>query len=135
MDDQDQAADVVLSAEHASVTTAWVPREHVRIRREVITEEMTVTVTVRREVLRIQHQALGMGSGAGRDIGTEAPGAPTGPEVLEVLLSAERPVVSLEVVPYELVRLGVRSVATATPVTVELSREVVEVTTASPDTP
>lgn len=129
MSEQPPPVDVVLMAERAAVATHWVPAEQVRVRREVITEEMTVTVSVRREVLRIERRPLTGADGADGAVShpPATANAATGPDVLEVLLSAERPVVSLEVVPYELVRLGVRSVATTTPVSVDLRHEVADV--------
>lgn len=129
MSEQPDPVDVVLMAERAAVAARWQAVERVRIRREVITEEVTVTVSVRREVLRIERQPVDSPVGADRatpDASSAAP-ALTGSAPLEVLLSAERPVVAVEVAPYERVRLGVRAVATTTPVCVDLHREVADV--------
>jgi len=139
---QPPSADVVLHAERVQVALHSVPRERIRVRREIITEDVTITVTVRREVLRLEREPLPPADRAF----TETPqmaspsGAQAVPDVtgtdhtsvdlntLEVVLSTERPVISLEVVPYERVQLGVRSVATATPVTVDVRHEVADVT-------
>jgi len=112
-------AEVVLSAERVEVGTRRTPRERVRVRREVVTEQVSVVVTVRREVLRVEREPL---AGAEEDDGARAPTGP-GPS-LELVLSEERPVVSLEVVPYERVSVGVRAVAGETRVDTSRSREV-----------
>jgi len=143
---QPPSADVVMHAERAEVALHSVPRERIRVRREIITEDVTITVTVRREVLRLEREPLLPGDGA--SAGPSPTGSParaqalsdvTGTDhtsvdlnTLEVVLSTERPVISLEVVPYERVQLGVRSVATATPVTVDVRHEVADVATSSP---
>ena len=113
--------EVVLSAERVEVGTRRVPRERVRVRREVVTEEVSVVVTVRREVLRIEREPL-----AGAQDDGAGPAPTTAPPSLELVLSEERPVVSLEVVPYERVVVGVRSVATETRVDATRSREVLD---------
>lgn len=129
---QTQFADVVLHAERIKVARRWVPMERVRVHREVITEEVTVTVTVRREVLRLERESLDKSAAhAGAPGGNATSGAGTEDE-LEVVLSTERPVVSVEVVPYERVVLGVRSVSTSTPVSVDVRHEVAEVITNAP---
>lgn len=114
-------AEVVLSAERVELGTRRGARERVRVRREVVSEEVSVTVTVRREVLRVEHEPL-----TGDDPDGDRPGS-TGERLpLELVLSEERPVVSLEVVPYERVRVGVREVATDTWVDTSRSREVLD---------
>ena len=114
-------AEVVLSAERVELGTRRAPRERVRLRRAVVTEEVSVTVTVRREVLRVEREPLGSDE---PDDGGPAPAGERPP--LELVLSQERPVVSLEVVPYERVRVGVREVAGDTRVSTSRSREVLE---------
>lgn len=114
-------AEVVLSAERVEVGTRRAPRERVRVRREVVTEEVSVVVTVRREVLRVEREPL---AGAQDDGGGRARTAAE--PSLEIVLSEERPVVSLEVVPYERVVVGVRSVAGDTRVDTTRSREVLD---------
>ncbi|MEH3078481.1 MAG: DUF2382 domain-containing protein [Quadrisphaera sp.] len=117
----DAAADVVLSAERVDVGVRRVPRERVRVRREVVTEEVTLVVAVRREVLRVEREPLEARDGAqdgALDSGAALP--------LEVVLSEERPVVHLEVVPYERVRVGVRAVPGSEPVDVERRWEVAD---------
>ncbi|WP_187279832.1 DUF2382 domain-containing protein [Quadrisphaera setariae] len=116
-DGHDAAVDVVLSAERVDVGVRRVPRERVRVRREVVTEEVTLVVAVRREVLRVEREPLQARTDA-QDPGDPLP--------LEVVLSEERPVVHLEVVPYERVRVGLRAVPGSAPVDVERRREVAD---------
>lgn len=119
------AVELVLSAEQVRTSTRRVPRERVRVRREVVTEEVTVTVTVRREVLRVEHHPLDPQQLD--DDGGPVRADPSGTAVpWEVVLSEERPVVSLEVVPYERVRVGVREVSTTTAVVTDRAREVLD---------
>ncbi|TNM67157.1 DUF2382 domain-containing protein [Streptomyces sp. NP160] len=122
-----RGVDVVLSAERADVGVRRAPRERVRVRREVVTEEVTVVVAVRREVLRTVREPLTPGSA---DAGSgDGPGAAGEALPLELVLSEERPVVGLEVVPYERVRVDVRSVPGTAAVTTTARRETAEVTT------
>ncbi len=113
------AAEVTLSAERVSLGSRRTPVERVRVRREVVAEEVTLTVTVRREVLRIESLAL-----ATDDAREDLEVNPVDDQPFEVVLSQERPVVSLEVVPYERVRLAVRSTAGTTQVSIPASHEV-----------
>lgn len=123
-------AEVELRKETSDVGVRQVPRERVRVRREVVTEEVTVVVVVRREVLRVEREPLdAQGPAQGRGAG------PSGGPPVEVVLSEERPVVHLEVVPYERVRVGVRSVSTTTPVLTSTHREVADVVTGPDDAP
>lgn len=119
----ERGVEAVLSAESTDLAVHRVPRERVRVRREVVTEEVTVVVAVRREVLRLEREPVADGAAA------EAVQQSGDSALLEVVLSEERPVVTLEVVPYERVRVGVRSVPTTTAVTTATRREVADVTT------
>ncbi|PWJ53846.1 conserved domain-containing protein [Quadrisphaera granulorum] len=119
--DFDDSAEVVLSAEGIHLAVRRVPRERVRVRREVVTEEVLLRVEVRREVLRVEREPV-------EDSTVGVGGAPPAPSV-ELVLSEERPVVHLEVVPYERVRVGVRSVPGTATVTTPRRREVVDIST------
>lgn len=124
----EERVDAVLHQERAHVDVRRVPRERVRVRREVVTEEVTVVVAVRREVLRVEREPLDAGTGHLAGAGTGGPGPAAAPaQPLELVLSEERPVVHLEVVPYERVRVDVRSVPTTTPVSARERREVLDV--------
>src|SRR3954465_10037205 len=77
--------------------TVWRPAERVRVRRRVVEEEVTVTVTVRREELEIEREPASRFDPPSRDAGE--------PETLVMVLHEERPVVGVEVVPTEVVRV------------------------------
>ncbi len=94
--------DVVRSEEQLRVGTVREPVERVRLHRDVVVEQVTRTFEVRREVLRIEREPIVRG-GDGPLVGVPR----TTPEVVEVVLREERPVVSLEVVPVERVRIAV----------------------------
>lgn len=86
------------SEEELAVDTVWRPAERVRVRRRIVEEEVTVTVTVRREELEIEREPASRFDPPRRDAGE--PG-----EAVVMVLHEERPVVSLEVVPTERVRV------------------------------
>ena len=113
------------SEEQLRVTLQRYAAKRVRVVKYVVTEEVTVTVPVRREEIRIEEVPLDA------DASTAAAGAmdtlaPTGlPEV--IVLHAERPVVSTEVVPVELVRLSTELVTEHVQVRDTVRRERVDV--------
>jgi uncharacterized protein (TIGR02271 family) len=94
--DRDQA--MTRSEEELVADTVWRPAERVRVRRRVVEEEVTVTVTVRREELEIEREPASRFDPPSRDAGEPA-------ETLVMVLHEERPVVGVEVVPTEVVRV------------------------------
>ena len=115
-------AEVVLHEERVHVD---VVREAVRavVRRRIVTEVRTIEVTVRREVLEVEH------------LPAEGPALPVATEprqALSLVLSEEVPVVSLEVQPYERVTLDVHVVAETERVTTTSGTERAELTTNFP---
>ena len=86
------------SEEELAVDTVWRPAERVRVRRRVVEEEVMVAVTVRREELEIEREPASRFDPPRRDAGEPA-------EALIMVLHEERPVVSVEVVPTEVVRV------------------------------
>ena len=101
----DGAAEVVLSREELRAAVVHQGVERVRVRREVVVEEVSVTVPVRREVLRVEREAIVPGTRSpGEASGPFAPGAAG---AWEMVLHEERPVVGVEVVPLERVRVEV----------------------------
>jgi stress response protein YsnF len=82
-----------------------------RLRKYVVTEEVTITVPIRREELRLEREPIVEGSlpavedpdvfGA-----SEVFGGREGGVIFEVTLHQERPLVSTEIVPVERVRLA-----------------------------
>jgi stress response protein YsnF len=112
---------VTRSEEELAVDTVWRPAERVRVRRRVVEEEVLVAVTVRREVLEIEREPASRFDPPRRDAGEPS-------EALVMVLREERPVVSVEVVPTEVVRVR-RAVVRGgeRPVTETLRREQIEV--------
>jgi hypothetical protein len=115
-------AEVVLHEERVHVD---VVREAVRavVRRRIVTEVRTVEVTVRREVLEIEH------------LPAEGPALPVAHEprqALSLVLSEEVPVVTLQVQPYERVSLDVHAVPTEERVTTTSGQERVQLITNFP---
>ena len=98
---------VVRSEEQLRTAVVRLPVERVRVHRDVVVEQVTRTFEVRREVLRIEREPVQRGRGAAPQV-SSVPGAPSAaPHVVEVVLREERPVLSLEVVPVERVRVSV----------------------------
>jgi uncharacterized protein (TIGR02271 family) len=67
--EEPQELELVLREEEAVVSTRVVPRERVRVRKELVTEQRTVDVELGRERVEVE-----LDGGAGRPAG-EAPGA------------------------------------------------------------
>jgi hypothetical protein len=114
--------EVVLHEERVHVD---VVREAVRavVRRRIVTEVRTVEVTVRREVLEVEH------------LPAEGPALPVAQEprqALTLVLSEEVPVVTLQVQPYERVTLDVHVVAGEERVTTTAGQERAQLTTNFP---
>jgi stress response protein YsnF len=120
------------SEEQLRVGTQRVAATRVRVVKYVVTEEVQVTVPLRREEIRIEEVPLDApdpgpgeslvpaGTAGGGAAGT--PGLPGGlPE--DIVLHAERPVVTVEVVPVERVRLNTEVVQGQEQVTDQVRRE------------
>jgi len=113
---------VTVSEERAVSRLVRVPVERVRVRTRVVTEVVRVDVEVRRQELvveRVPVDQVEASAAATTDLGE--------PEQVVVVLHEEVPVVTTEVRPVERVTVRARRVESTTPVTVDLSREVVEV--------
>jgi uncharacterized protein (TIGR02271 family) len=118
--DRDQA--MTRSEEELAVDTVWRPAERVWVRRRVVEEEVMVTVTVRREELEVVREPASQFDPPRRDAGEPA-------EVLVMVLHEERPVVGVEVVPTEVVRVRRAAVRGGErTVTDTVRREEIEVT-------
>ena len=101
----DTGVEVVLSREELRAAVVHQPTERVRVRREVVTEEVSVTVAVRREVLRVEREEIAPGTRSPDE--ASGPFAAGGDGAWEMVLHEERPVVGVEVVPVERVRVEV----------------------------
>ncbi len=142
---QDAAPEAAMtrSEEQLRVGTQQVATTRVRVVKYVITEEVQVTVPLRREEIRIEEVPIGApdpgpgesllpagtgGGGVGGGLGTALPE--------DIVLHAERPVVGVEVVPVERVRLRTEVVAGQEQITEQVQREQIVVDeTATPGAP
>ena len=98
---------VTRSEERLRVHLQRRPYERVMVRKVVVTEQVTLTVDVRREELRVTRIPVSEATGevADADVeGVDAPGL-VDAEVVTLVLAAERPVVTLETVPLERVQI------------------------------
>ena len=95
------AAEVVVSEEQLKVDKRQRPAERVRLRKEVVTEEVTITVPVRREVVRVERVPIE----PGEMLGDEVPLALSDGRTQELVLMEEQAVVDTRVVPRERVWL------------------------------
>ncbi|RBY93636.1 hypothetical protein DQ237_16795 [Blastococcus sp. TF02-8] len=111
------------SEEQLRVRTERVPERRVRVVKYVVTEEVQVAVPIRREEIRIEEVPLGAEGGVPASSLTGADGGL--PE--EIVLHAERPVVDVEVVPVERVRLRTELVQGQETVSGQVRREQVVV--------
>jgi uncharacterized protein (TIGR02271 family) len=93
--------EVVLSEEQLVVETERVPAERVRVRKEIVEEEVTVTVVLRHEELVIEREPIQPG-----EVPAESADGPKLDEPpIEIVLWAEEPVVTTRSVPTERVRV------------------------------
>jgi len=119
--------EIVRWAEQLRIDTVWVPAQTVRITRRIITETVTIAVQVRREVVSLEHLPVGGGAagpGGAHDSAEHLP--------LEVVLSQEVPVVTLQTRPYERVRVGVQEFDGETTVRDQVRVEQVDIVTVPP---
>ncbi len=136
---------LVRHEEKLTAAVQRVARGATRVRKRVITETVTVEVEVQREVLEVEEApAAGGGAatpgtgtavdtGGGQAVGAEqlaqrqVDAQPREEEVQVVTLHRQRPVVTLETVPYEEVRVVKRTVTVPHEVTETVRREHVDV--------
>lgn len=117
--------EVVRSEERLSVTGRVRPVGRVRVGKRVVTEERSVTITLRREELFVEDLPAESTEGWERSAGAPALGAT--PEPLVIVLSEEEPVVSVLAVPRELVTVRVERRSEQEQVSATVAHEVVEV--------
>lgn len=118
-------AGMIRSEEQLRVGTERVAARRARLVKYVVTEEVTLTVPIRREEIRVEEVPVGGAAPAPGESLVPAEGdAEIGgglPE--EIVLHAERPLVSVEVVPVERVRLRTEVVHGQEQVTDQVQRE------------
>lgn len=98
------------SEERLVASTEVYETGRARLRKYVITEDVQITIQVRREELRLEQEeipATGQQTVADPDVfgPDEVFGGPDGGTIFEVTLHEERPVVTTEIVPVQRVRL------------------------------
>lgn len=101
-----------------------------RLRKYVVTEHQTITVPVEREELRLDREPI-----TEENRGDAMDGPEISEEEHEVVLSAERPVVSKETVPVERVRLNKETVQDQQEVESDVQKERIELENQDDDDP
>ncbi|MGI8710114.1 MAG: YsnF/AvaK domain-containing protein [Acidimicrobiales bacterium] len=110
------------SEEELAVGTRSVESGRVRLRKYVVTENVTTTVPVRKETVRVQREPI---TDANRDAAMA--GGDITEEEHEVILHEEEPVVSKQAVPKERVRLDEETVTEEKTVTDDVRKEKIEI--------
>jgi uncharacterized protein (TIGR02271 family) len=116
------------SEERLNVGTRETEVGRARLRKYVVTENVTETVPVTREEVRVEREPI-----TDANIGNALDGPAISEEEHEVVLTAETPVVEKEAVPVERVRLDKETVTEQAQVNEELRREEIEVDGADTD--
>jgi len=125
-------ADLVLtrSEEQLRMETETLPVRRVRLRKYIVTEERTITVQLRHEEFRLEQEPItdpGAGTAASGGPGEVDTRPGTGDDqAVTMVLYAERPVISTEVVPVERIRVSKYVVTEEQTVSAAVRREVVE---------
>lgn len=99
--DDDESPAMIRSEERLVAGTEVHATGRARLRKYVITEDVQITIQVRREELRIERETIPEGS----EPPVEDPDVFGGPD-LEIVLYEERPLISTEIVPVQRVRLS-----------------------------
>jgi uncharacterized protein (TIGR02271 family) len=109
------------SEEHLNVGTRQVESGRARLRKYVVTENVTRTVPVSHEEVVLEREPI-----TDANVGDALDGPAISAEEHEVVLHAERPVVDKEAVPVERVRLDTETVTEQQTVTDTVRKEQVE---------
>jgi uncharacterized protein (TIGR02271 family) len=109
------------SEEQLRVGTETVEAGRARLRKHVVTENISTTVPVSHEEVRVEREPI---TDANRDAALS--GEPISEEEHEVTLRAERPVVAKEAVPVERVRLTTETVTEDAAVNETVRKEQIE---------
>jgi uncharacterized protein (TIGR02271 family) len=110
------------SEERLTVGTTSREAGRARLRKYVVTENVTETVPVTREEVRVEREPI-----TDANIGNAMEGPAISEEEHEVVLHAEQPVVAKEAVPVERVRLDKETVTEQVQVNESLRKEEIEV--------
>ena len=109
------------SEERVKVGTRTEERGRARLRKYVVTENVTQTVPVSREEVRIEREPI-----TEENIGAASAGAELSEEEHEVVLREERPVVQKETVPVERVRLDTETVTDQATISEDVRKEQID---------
>ena len=109
------------SEEHLQVGTERVEAGRARLRKYVVSENVTKTVPVSHEEIRVEREPITDGN-----VGNALDGPAISEEEHEVTLHAERPVVAKEAVPVERVRLDTQTVTEQETVNETVRKEQIE---------
>ena len=112
---------MTLSEERVNVGTQQVEAGRARLRKYVVTENVTQTVPVSHEEVRVQREPI-----TDANVGNAMDGPAISEEEHEVTLHAERPVVEKEAVPVERVRLDTETVTDQVQVNEQVRKEQVD---------
>ena len=110
------------SEERLNVGTRTEETGRARLRKYVVTENVTETVPVSREEVRVEREPI-----TDANVGNAMDGPAISEEEHEVTLHAERPVVEKEAVPVERVRLDKETVTEQERVSADVRKEEIEV--------
>ena len=124
--DTDTDGAMTRSEEHLDVGTERVAATRARVIKYIVTEEVQITVPIRREEIRVEQVPIDApDDGPGESLLTDQPAGTTATSGLpgEIILHTERPVVTVEVVPTERVRLRTELVQGQETVTEQVQRE------------
>jgi uncharacterized protein (TIGR02271 family) len=109
------------SEEQLHVGTEKVQTGRARLRKHVVTEQQTVTVPVTLEEVRLEREPI-----TDANVGSATSGPDLSDEEHEVILTEERPVVHMETVPVERVKLDKETVTEQQQVTEDVRHEEIE---------
>jgi len=112
---------MTLSEERLQVGTQKREAGRARLRKYIVTENVTQTVPVSREEVRIEREPI-----TDANIGAANAGPAISEEEHEVILHEERPVVQKEAVPVERVRLNTETVTEQATVSEEVRKEQID---------
>ncbi|RIJ51210.1 DUF2382 domain-containing protein [Clavibacter lycopersici] len=110
------------SEEQLHVGTERVETGRARLRKHIVTEQQTVTVPVSHEEVRLEREPI-----TDANVGSATRGPDLSEEEHEVVLTEERPVVQMETVPVERVKLGTETVTDERTVTEDVRHEEIEI--------
>ena len=115
---------MIRSEERLTVGMEQQATGKVRLRKHVVTEYVTTTVPVRHEEVRLEHVPVDEADVDTTDAGVHDAAVEEAEH--EIILYAERPVVTTETVPVERVRMGKQAVTEQQTVGGEVRKERIE---------